>query len=73
MWVKLPSNKTALDGEDVTIVCKVDGAPTPTITWKFNGKFGMLFKAKLGFKKSVGNLLFNIFGTVSIFSAVENV
>ncbi|XP_014666254.1 PREDICTED: protein sidekick-1-like [Priapulus caudatus] len=37
VWVALPSNMTVLDGEDVTVVCKVDGAPTPTVTWKFNG------------------------------------
>lgn len=32
-----PSNLTVLDGKDATIPCKAAGAPTPNITWYFNG------------------------------------
>lgn len=31
-----PQNVTALDGKDVTIICRAVGAPTPNITWIYN-------------------------------------
>lgn len=32
-----PSNLTVLDGKDATISCRAIGAPTPNVTWYFNG------------------------------------
>ena len=29
---------TALDGKDATIPCEAEGAPSPNVTWFFNGK-----------------------------------
>lgn len=34
-----PENRTVRDGRDETFSCKAGGAPTPNITWIFNGKF----------------------------------
>ena len=34
-----PQNMTVLDGKDVTINCQAAGAPTPNITWIYNGMF----------------------------------
>lgn len=34
-----PSNITVLDGKDATMNCRAAGAPTPNITWVYNGKF----------------------------------
>jgi protein sidekick len=34
-----PQNVTVLDGKDATIYCKAVGAPTPNITWIYNGKY----------------------------------
>lgn len=31
-----PQNVTALDGKDVTIICRAVGAPIPNITWIYN-------------------------------------
>lgn len=33
-----PANLTVLDGKDATIACRAIGAPTPNVTWFFNGK-----------------------------------
>lgn len=33
-----PENRTVRDGRDETFSCKAGGAPTPNITWIFNGK-----------------------------------
>lgn len=33
-----PQNVTVLDGKDATIICRAVGAPTPNITWIYNGK-----------------------------------
>lgn len=33
-----PQNSTVLDGKDATISCRAVGAPTPNITWVYNGK-----------------------------------
>lgn len=33
-----PQNVTVLDGKDATINCQAAGAPTPNITWIYNGK-----------------------------------
>lgn len=32
-----PENRTVRDGRDETFSCKAGGAPTPNITWIFNG------------------------------------
>ena len=32
-----PENRTVRDGRDETFNCKAGGAPTPNITWIFNG------------------------------------
>lgn len=32
-----PQNVTALDGKDAIITCRAVGAPTPNITWIYNG------------------------------------
>lgn len=33
-----PQNVTVLDGKDATITCRAVGAPTPNVTWIYNGK-----------------------------------
>lgn len=33
-----PQNVTALDGKDATVSCRAVGAPSPNITWIYNGK-----------------------------------
>lgn len=33
-----PQNVTVLDGKDATIQCRAVGAPTPNVTWIYNGK-----------------------------------
>lgn len=33
-----PSNITVLDGKDATMNCRAAGAPTPNVTWIYNGK-----------------------------------
>lgn len=33
-----PQNVTVLDGKDATIICRAVGAPTPNITWIYNGE-----------------------------------
>lgn len=33
-----PQNVTVLDGKDATIACRAVGAPTPNVTWIYNGK-----------------------------------
>lgn len=33
-----PQNVTVLDGKDSIITCRAVGAPTPNITWIYNGK-----------------------------------
>lgn len=33
-----PENVTVLDGKDATIQCRAVGAPTPNITWIYNGE-----------------------------------
>ena len=38
MLVNPPRNMTALDGKDATIPCEAEGAPSPNVTWFFNGK-----------------------------------
>ena len=35
-FVTKPENVTVLDGEDVTLLCNVTGAPLPTVQWRFN-------------------------------------
>lgn len=37
-----PKNVTVLDGKDATIICRAAGAPTPNVTWVFNGEFRQL-------------------------------
>jgi protein sidekick len=32
-----PQNLTVLDGKDATVFCKAVGAPTPNVTWIYNG------------------------------------
>lgn len=32
-----PQNQTVLDGKDATLMCRAVGAPTPNITWIYNG------------------------------------
>lgn len=32
-----PQNVTVLDGKDAVISCRVAGAPTPNITWFYQG------------------------------------
>jgi hypothetical protein len=32
-----PQNVTVLDGKDATITCRAVGAPTPNITWIYQG------------------------------------
>ena len=32
-----PANLTVLDGKDATVACRAVGAPTPNVTWYFNG------------------------------------
>lgn len=34
-----PANVTVLDGKDATILCRAVGAPTPNITWVYNGQY----------------------------------
>ena len=36
--VNPPRNMSALDGKDATIPCEAEGAPSPNVTWFFNGK-----------------------------------
>lgn len=33
-----PQNITVLDGKDATLNCRAAGAPTPNVTWIYNGK-----------------------------------
>lgn len=33
-----PANLTVLDGKDATIFCRAIGAPTPNISWVYNGR-----------------------------------
>ena len=33
-----PNNETVLAGQDATFTCRASGAPTPNITWMFNGQ-----------------------------------
>ncbi|XP_026679193.1 protein sidekick-like [Diaphorina citri] len=33
-----PQNVTVLDGKDTVLTCRVAGAPTPNITWFYQGK-----------------------------------
>lgn len=33
-----PQNQTVLDGKDATMLCRAVGAPTPNVTWIYNGK-----------------------------------
>lgn len=33
-----PQNLTVLDGKDATLNCRAVGAPTPNVTWIYNGK-----------------------------------
>lgn len=37
-----PQNVTVLDGKDATIICRAVGAPTPNITWIYNGELTSL-------------------------------
>ncbi len=37
-----PQNVTVLDGKDATIICRAVGAPTPNITWVYNGESTLL-------------------------------
>lgn len=32
-----PQNVTVLDGKDATITCRAAGAPTPNVTWIYQG------------------------------------
>jgi Immunoglobulin I-set domain len=36
---QFPQNLTVLDGKDATVFCKAVGAPTPNVTWTYNGNF----------------------------------
>lgn len=36
--VKGPENKTVLEGNDVTLLCEVGGAPVPNVTWYRDGR-----------------------------------
>lgn len=38
-----PQNVTVLDGKDAIISCRVAGAPTPNITWMYQGVHNKLF------------------------------
>lgn len=38
-----PQNITVLDGKDATLNCRAVGAPTPNVTWIYNGKFTKVF------------------------------
>lgn len=37
-----PQNITVLDGKDATMNCRAAGAPTPNITWIYNGELQYL-------------------------------
>lgn len=37
-----PQNVTVLDGKDATIICRAVAAPTPNITWIYNGELTLL-------------------------------
>lgn len=39
-----PQNVTVLDGKDATIICRAVGAPTPNITWIYNGELTSLVR-----------------------------
>jgi hypothetical protein len=36
-----PQNVTVLDGKDATITCRAAGAPTPNITWIYQGMYAL--------------------------------
>ena len=42
VFIVPPTNLTALDGKDATITCQAEGAPTPNVTWHFNGNIILL-------------------------------
>lgn len=44
-----PENRTVRDGRDETFSCKAGGAPTPNITWIFNGQLIFLFYFQTNF------------------------
>lgn len=37
-----PNNLTILDGKDAVINCRVAGAPTPNVTWIYQGIYRYL-------------------------------
>ncbi|CAM1301323.1 Uncharacterised protein at_DN0030 [Pycnogonum litorale] len=42
VWVKLPENVTALEGNEIYIHCSAEGEPTPSANWKKISGYGLL-------------------------------
>ena len=42
----VPQNATVLDGKDATLTCRAVAAPSPNVTWIYNGQFDNHYVSK---------------------------